>query len=663
MAKRQGVSPRQINQNRIPVANSMICIGVGGKEATARNQRDTAINNCQAHYNEKIALDKSARGHLESFNQISEQLNGMPKKSPLAKLGIPEQTKLFDAFAIQSRRLQERIAYVHQYLDTAAEKTKEVDILAASRKKPAADIFQLVKKHPLVCGHNKITFSNDGWVTFTTNPLIMRPNANPYKFIDDGERPYIKLGKMNICLNMETGALNIYSATRNSIRKASYGGHPGSSTPHPHVLGDRKPCLGDFASPLSEALSGGDIEFALDVIKSFLEQAANEDSAGCRWVMWIIESKDRARDFANDPYFYDRTLNKYIKFKTFPDGSFREIHVDQPPIPTEEIVPGIYPPTLRYDFWDGRSIPKTGQIIRTMSSTGYAAWYKNQLYVCDHHPASRIDGRLVLPEGNYTLNVPENEKFDVYRTIINRSKGRNIRQHWWAAWDHDHEVPVGIDEKFLYENHWYVNATIQMKGPMSRSITATAGMRNGEPTAPKDWDDGLVIITPAQTKFPQPQFLPLTLLDFDNPKIGQIVPVGSGDYMLWSLPGMETASNGYSDARILNGLPWATISKTNWAIKPPRALDLVMTHGHVIPAFCRFVATGSSISEEKLQTNITRWNNIGAKEEHFEPWLWEIVKDRIVSKQKEMVDTKIKNAKKAIRVDFKDGNFITVYGE
>lgn len=66
-----------------------------------------------------------------------------------------------------------------------------------------------------------------------------------------------------------------------------------SNTPHPHVLANNKPCLGDFQTVISDAFDSGDIDMLLTVIFSFMEQVnANGDQAGESWPNMFIKNRD-----------------------------------------------------------------------------------------------------------------------------------------------------------------------------------------------------------------------------------------------------------------------------------------------------------------------------------------------------------------------------------
>lgn len=66
-----------------------------------------------------------------------------------------------------------------------------------------------------------------------------------------------------------------------------------ANTPHPHVLANNKPCLGDFQTVISDAFDSGDIDMLLTVIFSFIEQVnANGDQAGESWPNMFIKNRD-----------------------------------------------------------------------------------------------------------------------------------------------------------------------------------------------------------------------------------------------------------------------------------------------------------------------------------------------------------------------------------
>jgi hypothetical protein len=171
--------------------------------------------------------------------------------------------------------------------------TDRLCILEAMPIKPVEIKFEtqdLVKRYP---EHIKDIEYNQttGIMTVYTKTMIARLTTKAdSKFSSvTGELPIPPL-KFLLSLKGSTGSLG---GLRFAPVEFSYHNTFTADTPHPHVLANCKPCLGDFQTVISDAFDSGDIDMLLTVIFSFMEQVnANGDQAGESWPNMFIKHRD-----------------------------------------------------------------------------------------------------------------------------------------------------------------------------------------------------------------------------------------------------------------------------------------------------------------------------------------------------------------------------------
>ena len=126
-----------------------------------------------------------------------------------------------------------------------------------------------IRTQPLIA---KLNVAPDATFTSVTNELVIPP----LKFYVDLNRPEGSLG------NLRFFPINF-----------SYNNTFTSEAPHPHILQNGKPCLGDYQTVISDAFDSGDIDTFLTVVFSFLEQVnADDDQAGNSWPNMFIQNKE-----------------------------------------------------------------------------------------------------------------------------------------------------------------------------------------------------------------------------------------------------------------------------------------------------------------------------------------------------------------------------------
>lgn len=171
--------------------------------------------------------------------------------------------------------------------------TDRLCILEAMPIKPVEIKFEtqdLIKRYPEHIKDIKYD-QTTGIMTVYTKTIIARlTTTEDSKFSSvTGELPIPPL-KFLLSLKEPAGSLG---KLRFAPMEFSYHNTFESNTPHPHVLANNKPCLGDFQTVISDAFDSGDIDMLLTVIFSFIEQVnADGDQAGESWPNMFIKNRD-----------------------------------------------------------------------------------------------------------------------------------------------------------------------------------------------------------------------------------------------------------------------------------------------------------------------------------------------------------------------------------
>lgn len=200
--------------------------------------------------------------------------------------------------------LQNKVPSDTARLETHRQKLVELQTESANTaSKTAAEILAEIASHPLVAPSNRtrprIWLNQDDGnrkyiITFRTRPVKCTLTATedlPHLLIQEG-RPFVILPPMSVELSLYSTDIRVFATPRNG-RWTSFN----RSAPHPHILRDNAPCLGDFASNIAESHEIMDFLGVLDILQVFLENATYTDGAGYNWLRWLPEGQSLAPHF------------------------------------------------------------------------------------------------------------------------------------------------------------------------------------------------------------------------------------------------------------------------------------------------------------------------------------------------------------------------------
>lgn len=210
-----------------------------------------------------------------------------------------------DSFALQTLQSQRNtthtsltkgLSQIDRLIEDISEQKKAIETLKNSiwvlendtdSALSAHAFLQLVQQHPLVSPSRRhtpklfSTLGNGPVLQFRTNPIkCVAKHIEMYPTILNREiEPFIILPPIKIEIDLSNSKIRCFATPRMGKRNGYC-----RYAPHPHILRHNAPCLGDFASNISEALDGNDILSALDALQLFLEQATLSDGAGRSWL-------------------------------------------------------------------------------------------------------------------------------------------------------------------------------------------------------------------------------------------------------------------------------------------------------------------------------------------------------------------------------------------
>lgn len=122
------------------------------------------------------------------------------------------------------------------------------------------------------------------FISWVFTGLYLQPDTNPYDWLQGAAPnsiPSLPLQDMRVTITPASGEVTI-AALRGQADQAPFiWGH--QRTPHPHVLRNNSPCLGDFTGPLREAIYDQDWVSMYTYIRLFLQRAIENDVAGHTW--------------------------------------------------------------------------------------------------------------------------------------------------------------------------------------------------------------------------------------------------------------------------------------------------------------------------------------------------------------------------------------------
>ncbi len=172
-----------------------------------------------------------------------------------------------------------------------------------------------IKPGSIALGENS---NGKPFVRWIFTGLFMRPDEHHFNWILD-EHPAVALQDCVVKISLFNNAITISPAWgEKRLCKYQYGN---TTTPHPHILDNYSPCFGDFAGVIAETCSVHDWATAASVIKMFLEQAANSDSAGRNWVKGIADMDRYSYSLLSQGICRDSTLSgRPVEFTEDPDA-------------------------------------------------------------------------------------------------------------------------------------------------------------------------------------------------------------------------------------------------------------------------------------------------------------------------------------------------------
>jgi len=642
------MSPRQIHNSApapdvIDLLSRSARLAMGQQDARARDTLQTAMMRKAVAHDQLIDQQLP---QLESFCAEMQHTIHLP----LAHQVLQETAdEMFRHITRTNQDLTNQANAMVSSFDAFHTVVQRNNSAEARAKLERDKLITIVRQHPMVCAKNRVALDSHLRLVFTTNPIMLRPNTNPYKWIQHGEIPVVNLGKLAICFDLRSGDLRIYPASRGANPRKAYAENKSA---HPHLLSGRHPCIGDFGPPLAQAIADRDYALALDVIFAFLSQAATSDPAGATWVNWVLPEGYNSRNVVKESP-PSRPDGRGLFVAITADGTIT--HKWQLPVVPDTILPGITPPVRTYQFWDGRSIPKTGEIVRTTGGIKFIAWKGNTLFFCENHPASAYINNwqpTLATESMNMLPIPADQHFSVYSTLDASPRVSVPHQFHWDHWDHDypkHPHPRSL-LYFTFAGRANFTGTVQLNGPMSRDNHISVGDSLGPDTSAAH-----IICSTSFHTYPPACAVPL---QYYTKKSG--IRIG------------QLAANGYMIVRLAvyrgqvlytySFLPWQS-SGALVEFNPNRSALTPEWPLHGISKFCADTAM-RQVTTSKLAEFIQMWRRMEYTENNFEPWLWEIVRERMVAGKlpEEIPPAHAANqaasqAANAVRVEFANGQY------
>lgn len=149
------------------------------------------------------------------------------------------------------------------------------------------DVIAQLGDHPNILTESIKLNGDFERIEWTMSGITMRPDRNPYKYINGGKIPSIPLQDIRINIYPQNATVYVFTADSET-------GHylwNGYTNPHPHILSDNEPCLGHYNGPIVEAIHEGDWSTVAGLLVLFFSGAANYDEAGRGWVRGVRHEK------------------------------------------------------------------------------------------------------------------------------------------------------------------------------------------------------------------------------------------------------------------------------------------------------------------------------------------------------------------------------------
>lgn len=210
-----------------------------------------------------------------------------------------------------SNRLSE-IAMRQAGLDTLEKTIQHEEELKTNPKVIQLDLDHIAKSFPQYI--NTIEYiPAEQVIKIVTKPIIATLITEPdAKFTSvDGT---VEIPPLKVYFKPKA-SLGSYGMLRFHGLNFSYANGFNTNAPHPHILQDGKPCLGDFECPLAEAFDMADFYLYLDIIFEFLSQINTiEDRAGMTWPNMFIKQLSSLPSLHK--FEYDRAAGTYTITKS-----------------------------------------------------------------------------------------------------------------------------------------------------------------------------------------------------------------------------------------------------------------------------------------------------------------------------------------------------------
>jgi hypothetical protein len=152
--------------------------------------------------------------------------------------------------------------------------------------------------------------------------VIMQPDSNPYpSIIALGELPNIPLQPIVVSVNLNDGEMTVSTKPAFSVySRYRYSGN--RNTPHPHIMAQKKPCLGDFRGPIREAIHEQDFITLVTLTRMFLERAITDDAAGNSWTQYFAKDVTSYHGYFHNNFEYLTANGKAYKFREIEPGMY-----------------------------------------------------------------------------------------------------------------------------------------------------------------------------------------------------------------------------------------------------------------------------------------------------------------------------------------------------
>ena len=270
----------------------------------------------------------------KEFGQISEIIRGIHVET---ELGGALLNNLFSVLSDHNYRRGEKGAQIEREITSYTAKAnllkKSIEKLSTEllkHKDPKettfskSDLTERLKKFNVEV-NRFVIYHESAYIELITPELTAEVTG-----FNSDNTPIIQIPQCYLTINLDTREVLI-----NPYNEDGYKYYAEHDTPHPHIMGDNAPCLGDFHSPLAEAIEALDIETAVMLIIEFLSTVNHNDDAGATWPSYYGYTREEVRhgvdsreikvlitDYLGDkPYLRETELSVTKPLEVLNDGS------------------------------------------------------------------------------------------------------------------------------------------------------------------------------------------------------------------------------------------------------------------------------------------------------------------------------------------------------